>query len=58
MRIASLNMCDRAEIWVNNYMAYKKYIPWHEFIMDLRARIRDDNKLNVVKQFKDFTQSS
>lgn len=44
------------EIWINRYLAEKKFVPWHEFGMDLGARFKDDNKLNVVEQFKSLNQ--
>ncbi|VFQ67144.1 unnamed protein product [Cuscuta campestris] len=40
--IASLHMVDKAENWVTSYLPYRKYVAWHEFIIDLSSRFRDE----------------
>ncbi|VFQ70632.1 unnamed protein product [Cuscuta campestris] len=49
-------MVDRAENWVTSYMSFRKYVAWHEFIIDLSARFRDETGNNVVEQFKRLEQ--
>ncbi|VFQ84344.1 unnamed protein product [Cuscuta campestris] len=54
--IASLHMVDKAENWVTSYLSFRKFVAWHEFIMDVNARFRDDKGENVVEQFKKLEQ--
>ncbi|VFQ79288.1 unnamed protein product [Cuscuta campestris] len=54
--IASLYMIDKAENWMSSYLSFRKFVSWHEFIIDLSARFRDDKGHNVVEQFKKLEQ--
>ncbi|VFQ80250.1 unnamed protein product [Cuscuta campestris] len=54
--IASLYMVERAENWMSSYLSFRKFVSWHEFIIDLSARFRDDRGHNVVEQFKKLEQ--
>ena len=49
--LASLNMIDKAENWVLNYLANRKNVDWNIFVIDLSARFRDDNGADVVEKF-------
>ena len=54
--LASLNMIDKAENWVLNYLANRKNVDWNIFVIDLSARFRDDNGADVVEKFNKLHQ--
>uniref|UniRef100_A0A803MB64 Chromo domain-containing protein n=1 Tax=Chenopodium quinoa TaxID=63459 RepID=A0A803MB64_CHEQI len=57
--LASLNMIDKAENWVMNYLSIRRsvVVDWNDFVVDLYARFQDDSALDVVEQFNRLQQS-
>ncbi|XP_056690117.1 uncharacterized protein [Spinacia oleracea] len=58
--LASLNMIEKAEGWVMNYLSVRKHmmVEWNDFVVDLYARFRDNSALNVVETFNKLHQVS
>lgn len=54
--LASLNMVEKAENWVLNYLANRKNVDWNIFVIDLSARFRDDKSSDIVEQFNKLCQ--
>ncbi|XP_021768532.1 uncharacterized protein LOC110732838 [Chenopodium quinoa] len=56
--LASLNMTDKAEHWVMNYVSIRRSVAvdWNDFVVDLYARFRDNSALDVVEQFNRLQQ--
>uniref|UniRef100_A0A803MRK9 Retrotransposon gag domain-containing protein n=1 Tax=Chenopodium quinoa TaxID=63459 RepID=A0A803MRK9_CHEQI len=54
--LASLYMLDKAENWVSSYLATRSNVDWHDFVIDLAARFRDDKGINVVEEFNKLQQ--
>lgn len=56
--LASLNMTEKAESWVTNYLSIKKNVEtdWNDFVADLNARFKDNSGINVVEQFNKLQQ--
>lgn len=55
--LASLNMVDKAEVWVSSYLSVRKHAEWSDFVIDLTARFRDEFGGNVVEQFTKLQQN-
>ncbi|KAL2945134.1 hypothetical protein RDABS01_022845 [Bienertia sinuspersici] len=55
--LASLNMIDKAEIWVGSYLANRSYVDWNDFVIDVNARFKDEKGVNVVEEFNKLQQS-
>uniref|UniRef100_A0A803L3P0 Ty3 transposon capsid-like protein domain-containing protein n=1 Tax=Chenopodium quinoa TaxID=63459 RepID=A0A803L3P0_CHEQI len=54
--LASLNMVDKAEVWVASYLAGKINVDWTEFVVDLTARFKDSKSDNAVENFNKLQQ--
>ncbi|XP_056695073.1 uncharacterized protein [Spinacia oleracea] len=57
--LASLNVIDKAEGWMMNYLSVMKsmIVDWNDFVADLYARFRDDSAHNVVENFNKLQQN-
>ncbi|XP_021859476.2 uncharacterized protein [Spinacia oleracea] len=57
--LASLNMTDKAEGWMMNYLSVRKsvIVDWNDFVADLYVRFRDNSAHNVVENFNKLQQT-
>lgn len=55
--LASLYMCDKAEVWISNYLSIRRQVEWSEFVIDLSARFKDELGSNVVEKFNRLQQN-
>lgn len=55
--LASLNMINKAETWVMNYLDVRKnfVVDWNDFVTDLKARFKE-NTGSIVEQFNKLQQ--
>lgn len=56
--LASLNMTDKAESWMMNYLFVRRIVvvDWNDFVVDLYARFKDSTGLDVVERFNRLQQ--
>ncbi|KAH9615398.1 hypothetical protein KSS87_015381, partial [Heliosperma pusillum] len=55
--LASMYMVGRAESWFNSYIVVRQHVEWHDFIVDLCARFKEDIAGNVVEEFNKLRQT-
>ena len=55
--LASLYLKGPAEHWFGSYIMGRRGVTWEEFVVDVRARFRDDLGSKVVEEFNRLQQT-